>query len=978
MPVRFRGRSHILPVAGSSRLALAAGLAILAGGTAFAQEAGTQAPEGPLVSEPAAADADPADTEQREIVVTGSRIARQGFTAPTPLTVIGQDAIQAQGDTNIAEVLAEFPAFRPGQAPENSFVTITGNIGARTLDLRGLEPQRTLVLVNGRRFIPSSPQGTVDLNLIPTMLIQRAEIVTGGASAAYGSDAVAGVVNLILDTDLEGIRAQAQYGISERGDDANYQFGLAGGTGFAGGRGHVIAGFEYSENKGMGGCYQIDWCGQEYSNFSNGDWIAPTPANPDPGNPLPNRVTLPHKHPTLITPGLINSPGAGGNPLLRGTYFLADGTPVINGWDYGMWPSTFAMVGGDGHHQDPFTSAHLMKSPVRRWSAYMHGKYDLTDGIRVFAELSYGNVVGWQNGAQFREIGLAIRRDNPFLPAEVLALMGPNQASISLARDGDDFGVARFRGENETFRGVAGVEGELGGSWTWNAYYQYGHNRYDQEMANNRNNARFAESVDAVRNAQGQAVCRINADANPNNDNAACVPVNLFGEYQWDPAAKAYFYGTGWQTATIDQHVAAANIQGQLFDTWAGPVSVAAGLEYREDSIVGNADPVSLANGWYVGNGSAVSGSVDVREAYLETVVPLADGLPGAHNLELNGAIRLTDYSTSGQVTTWKVGGIWEPVEGLRLRGTRSRDIRAPNLLELFGSTTSASSRVVTGGIQYLPRVFTGGNDQLSPETADTWTAGVVLMPRWGFLDGLRVSADYYDIEIDGAISQVGAQTIVDRCALADVQEFCSLITFGTANPNEIVEVRNPWLNLNTLIVRGIDLEADYRLRLDEAKTLNFRILASYVKDLITVDSVGSIDRAGQTGVQTGALPGLPRWTVNGTVTYDSGPFSMNVQARYIAAGMMDATLIGPTDPGYDTDLPNSISDNHIEAMVYVDMGASYTFDLGGSRSLQLFAVVKNLTDPTPPVNVYSGSGTNPFLFDIVGRRFTFGARVAL
>jgi len=959
--------------AGLSRAALAVALATLGSGHALAQD------DTATADDTGYATSDDGSAQDQAIVVTGSRIARQGFTSPTPLTVLGQDSIQARGDTNIAQVLNELPAFRPSQTPENSFVTITGNIGARTLDLRGLAPQRTLVLVNGRRFIPSSPQGTVDLNLIPTMLIQRAEVVTGGASAAYGSDAVAGVVNLILDTRFTGLKAQAQYGISQEGEDETYQLGLIGGTSFADGRGHIVAGAEFSDNRGLGGCFSIDWCALEYSNFTNNDWIRPTADNPHPNNPLPNRVTLPHKHPTLITPGLINSPGAGGSPQLRGTYFLPDGTPVINAWDYGEWPSTFAQLGGDGHLQDAFTSAHLMKGPVRRWAAYLHGEYELTDSIKAFAEFSYGDVRGWQNGAQFREMNITIRRDNPYLPEEILALMGPEQPSIGLARDGDDFGVAKYRGVNKTVRGVVGLEGNLGGDWKWDAYYQYGHNRYEQEMANNRNNARWAKAIDAVRNEAGNIVCRVNADADPANDDAACVPVNLFGENQWDPAAKAYMYGTGWQTAKIQQHVAAANLQGSPFDTWAGPVSLAGGVEYRRDSIDGDADAVSLANGWYVGNGSAVSGDVSVREGYLETIIPLAVDAPFAKSLELNAAVRYTDYSTSGGVTTWKVGATWDLTDWFRLRGTRSRDIRAPNLLELFGSTTSAASRVVDqDGVQWLPRIFTGGNANLDPEKADTWTVGAVFSPKWGFLDGLRLSVDYYDIQIDDAISQVGGQTIVDRCFADRSSSFCDLVTFGTTNPAEIVEVRNPWLNLNTLIVRGIDIEGDYRLRLADTQSLSFRVLASYVKDYITVDSVGAIDRAGQTGVQTGSLPGLPRWTVNGTINYDSGPFNFNMQGRYIAGGVMDVTLVGPTDAGYSTDLPNSISDNHIEAMFYLDVGASYTFNLADDRKLQIFGAIKNLLNPTPPVNVYSGSGTNPFLFDMIGRRFTIGARVSL
>jgi outer membrane receptor protein involved in Fe transport len=916
------------------------------------------------VATPAAAQDAPAASEDQasedDIVVTGSRIARAGFTAPTPVTVVGQDQIQARGDTNIAEVLNELPSFRPSQTPENSFVTITGNIGARTLDLRGLAPQRTLVLVNGRRFIPSSAQGTVDLNLIPTMLVKRAEVVTGGASAAYGSDAVAGVVNLSLDTDLTGLRGQAQYGLADVGSDRNFQAALAGGASFAGGRGHIVAAVEYAKNEGTGGCYDFEWCAQEYSNFANNDW---------PGNGQPARVLLPHKHPTLLTGGVINT-----GPL-RGTQFLADGTPAP--FVYGMWPSTFAMVGGDGHAQDPFTSAHLMKSPVERAAFFVHAKLAVGDSAELFGELSYGSVIGTQNGAQTRDTAITIRRDNPFIPATILAQMiANNLQTISLARDGDDFGVAEFRGKNTTFRAVGGIKGTLGAGWRWDAYYQYGHNEYSQVMANNRITSRFAPAVDAVRTGTGAIVCRINADASTANDDPACAPANLFGENRWSPESKAYLYGTGWQNSVIGQHVVAANLQGDLFETWAGQVTIATGAEYRRDTIVGNADPISLANGWYVGNGSAVSGEIEVKEGYFEAAVPLARDWTMARLIELNGAIRLTDYSTSGQVTTWKVGAVYEPVEWLRLRATRSRDIRAPNLLELFGSTSSVSSRIVNpaNGVQFLPRVFTGGNAALTPEIADTSTVGLVLMPQWGFTRGLRVSVDYYDIKINKAISQVGGQTIVDRC-YAGVQEFCALLTRDASTA--ITEVRNPWLNLNTLIVRGVDIEAEYKLRLGELSSVDFRVLASYVKDYITVDSIGAIDRAGQTGVQTGALPGLPRWTVNGNVTFNSGPFSANVQARYIAKGIMDVTLVGPTDPGYDPKLANSISDNHIEAMAYVDLGMTYKLPVAGRRTAEIFGAVKNLLNPTPPVNVYSGSGTNPFLFDTVGRRYTIGVRVS-
>lgn len=948
-----KAESNLRPISATigsatSRIAVAAVMAAGLCNAALAQHEASPTPSQPSAEAQAPASTAPTET----IVVTGSRIAREGFTAPSPVTVVGTEAIQAFGTTNVAETLSELPSFRASQSPENTFVTLNGNLGARTLDLRGLAPQRTLVLVNSRRFVPSSSQGTVDINLIPTSLIRSVEVVTGGASAAYGSDAVAGVVNFLLDTDLEGVRGNAQYGISDRGDDEEWMLGLAAGTNFADGRGHVIAGGEYADNKGVGGCFTLPYCAEEYSNFTNTDW---------PNNGLPNRVTLPHKHATLTGGGLINS-----GPL-RGTKFLPDGTPAE--FEYGMWPSTFAMVGGEGHLGDPFTTAHYMKAPVERYSLYGMATFDFTNDLSAFLEASFGKVIGNARGAQTRDISITIQRDNPYIPEEVQQRMDEEGLSrFVLARAGDDFGVARYHAENRTFRIVGGLEGRVADFADWNVYYQYGDNKYDQTMDNNRIQSRFPLAVDAVARPDGTVICRSSL-ADPGN---GCIPVNLFGEFNWTQGAKDYLYGSGWQTTAIEQHVIAANLQAEPFSTWAGPVSLAVGGEYRDESIAGEADPISQQNGWYVGNGQSVRGGIDVKEAYAETVIPLAEDLPFARMLEVNGAIRLTDYSTSGTVTTWKLGLVYEPTDWLRLRATRSRDIRAPNLHELFGATSSAFSRVVdTDGVQYLPQVFTGGNAELQPESADTWTAGVVLTPE-SLLPGLRLSADYYDIQVNDAISQVGAQTTVDRCA-AGVDQFCGLVT--REGDGTISAVRNPWLNLDTLIIRGVDFEAAYATSIFDTARLSLRVLASYVDDYITIDSVGAIDRAGQTGVQTGALPGMPDWSGNATMTLEQGPARVSLAGRFINSGIMDVTLVGPTDKGYDPSLPNSISDNHLPSRIYVDLGIGYKLLDNGDRSVEFYGAIENLFDKNPPINVYSGSGTNPFLFDTILRRFTAGIR---
>lgn len=891
----------------------------------------------------------------QEVIVSGSRIVRSGFTAPTPVTVVGAQRIEQLAVTNVGDALNRLPAFRATQSPSTSFLS-AANIGARTLDLRGLGAERTLVLVNGRRFIPSSSRGTVDVNLIPAMLIDRVEVVTGGASAAYGSDAVAGVVNILLDDTLTGMRGQVSYGESQRGDNGEYQASFAGGMPFAAGRGHVIVGAEYSDADGMGNCYTRSWCATAWSNFNNPGHLT---------NGLPALVRMPHTHGATFTPGgLINGP----EPL-RGIQFLADGSPAP--FEYGSFVGPFFMSGGDGEGRNAFWTAPLLAVPVERLAMFGRVNVDLSDDVRAFADLSFGRIQARGQGAQTRDTNIAIQQDNAFLPESIRQMMIDHDiATLSFGRAGEDLGVAINRNDNRTWRLALGLEGELGGGWRWDGYYQYGDNDYEQTVENNRIQSRFPLAVDAVYAPDGSIVCR-SALTDPNN---GCQPINLFGEFQFSQAAKDWLYGTAWQRTKIEQHVLAFNLQGEPLSTWAGPVPVAFGVEYREDSIAGDADPISQVSGWYVGNGQSVDGKVDVKEAYLETALPLARDTAFAKSLELNGAMRLTEYSTSGTVETWKLGLVYEPLDWVRLRATRSRDIRAPNVQELFGATSAAFGRITDPltNLNGLPRVFTGGNPDLQPEVADTWTAGVVFTPYGTLFDGLRVSLDYFDISLKDAITTVGAQTIVDRCA-SGAADFCELITRDETLA--VIEVRNPAINLNRLIARGTDLELDYTLPQQPWGKLGVRLLGTWVKDLITIDSVGPTNRAGQTGVQTGATPGLPRWTANASVTYDYGPLTLTLEGRYIPKGKYDATLVGPEDDGYSPLLPNSISTNRVDGRFYMNLAGQYTLVERGGTEIELFGAIYNALDRDPPVSIANGAGTNTMLFDVMGRLYRLGLR---
>ncbi len=423
----------------------------------------------------------------------------------------------------------------------------------------------------------------------------------------------------------------------------------------------------------------------------------------------------------------------------------------------------------------------------------------------------------------------------------------------------------------------------------------------------------------------------------------------------------------------ITQHVAALDVQGDVIDLWAGPLSVAAGVEYRRDQVNGLTDPISATGGFYVSNFAASNGRVNVKEGFFEAVLPLLKDSALGKSLELNGAVRRTDYSTSGAVTTWKIGGVYEPISMLRLRTTLSRDIRAPNVNELFGSVTRSFSSFTdpSNGRQSLIEVVSGANNTLRPEVADTFTAGVVLRSL-PFLSGFNLSVDYYNIRVANAIGQVGSATIANRCALGAI-EFCPLITRNGAG--EVTLINDRLQNVNGFKTRGVDIEATYRTSLGTGSSLDLRLLATKVFDLITVDSAGSTDRAGQTGFRASTTPGVPDWIFDGIATLRAGPISVSAHGRYIPEGKFNVDFVGPEDAGYSVTKPNSISSNRVAGRFYADLTLGWNVK-AGSTDLEYFFAVKNLLDKDPPIAPSAVGITNQVLFDQVGRSFRVGVRI--
>jgi iron complex outermembrane receptor protein len=966
----------------------------------------------------AADDLDGQDT----ILVTGSRLARSTFDAPQPVTVLGAEEMAQVQATNVGEVISDIPAFRPSNNPStNGFGSF--NVGAQIVNLRGLGVTRNLVLVDGRRFAPTTREGSVDLNFIPSTLVSRIEVVTGGASAAYGSDALAGVVNIILDSQLDGFKAQLDYGVAEEGDGDNLHAGFAWGTDYLDGRGHFIIGGEYSDQSRVGNCFTRDWCE-----------VGAVVVNPGyaANNGMPQYVRSDDNggwffNPAGVVSRLNNASGIG-NVIAnsRGTGAITFSTGgAVQSYRAGSPAAGLSQIGGDLYAT--YTDVDMI-APVERYTLFSRLAYELTDNVNGFLEGSWGHVDGGTFQAAYFSSTIPIFADNPFIPAAIRSVAGfpapgqptgpasltrPATATFNLGRVFDDLARGFSRSVADTYRVTAGLDGDLGGGFSWDVYYQYGRTDRLQTVDNNlvvgdptkslanpaliaQSNARFFFAADAVIDpATGQPTCRalLSTDVALRAAAAGCVPINLFGSGNVSEPGKAYIYDQLREDIALDQHVVAANLRGATGDVLAGPLSFAIGGEFRRDGIVVTHDPLSNLYAYFQNFGSDYDGTTRVVEGYVEAELPIAEGMPGLQSLTLNGAVRQAFYRTQGfgsylraparntfDATTWKVSLNWEPADWIRLRATQSHDVRAPNFAELFlasaSSFTPVTNRFVLASgnpTTNFPSIFSGGSPDLAPEKANTTTLGMVLTPQGG-LDGLRFSVDAYRIRVNDYIGTApgGAQFLVDRC-FAGVTQACAYID-RNATTGAITAVRNVSLNLDQILAKGIDFEAEYRIDMPGEAMLTMRAIATYVDTLRTVSLGDVVDRAGQTGNSAGLA--APDLTLNGTVTYAAPRWSLTLQGRYIDSGLYDAQRIGPDNAAYATTLLNSISDNRVASRFYANLFGSVFID--ADQRFELFGSVSNLFDRDPPAAPETQFYTNPVYFDTLGRYYRAGVRVKL
>lgn len=889
------------------------------------------------------------------VVVTGSRVARDGFDAPTPVNVLGLEEIKASAPANIADFVNTLPSVAGSSTAANSSGSLSnGAAGISALNLRALGTGRTLVLFDGQRSVVSAATGQVDTNTFPQSLISRVEVVTGGASSAYGSDAIGGVVNFILDKDYTGIKSSAEYGETTYGDGENWKYNVTGGGGFADGKGHFLASAEWFHQEGVQ-TIDRDWNRTGYFAIRN----------PNTSATAPYYIISNHVGISTYTPGGLITAGP-----LKGTYFGVNGavSQLAYGAVSGQW-----MVGGDWDYSSSgIVGTNTLIPDEDRSSYFGRVSYEITPNIEVFGQASYAKYEGLSYYISPTHTGVTIRADNAFLPTSVKSQMTAlGLTSFTMGTSNIDMPASGSAMERETERYVVGAKGDFrafGLGVDWDGYYQHGKTKTHEQLTPTWNTARLTLATDAVL-YNGQIVCR-STITDPSN---GCVPLNRFGQGVASKAALAYVLGTPYRDQHFTQDVAAFNIRTNDIKGWAGPISLATGAEYRKEEMGGFVEAQYQSSGWKYGNFRATSGKYNVAEAYAEAVVPLFQGA------DFNGAFRITDYSTSGTVKTWKAGVTYAPIPDIKIRGSASRDIRAANMSELYDAGTARSNSVNINGVSTAFVQNLQGNPDAKPEIADGLGIGVVVSPR--FLPGVQASVDYYDISVKGVISFVTAQQVTDYCYIQKVTSYCANLKFN----NGVLSIIDLYYaNLNKMTAKGLDVEVSYRTDLSDlvswgAGRLALRGMFTHYIENVTDDGVTHIDLA---GANTGSTPD---WVYRLSANYDVDNWAFNLTARGVSSGVVSnaytecqSACPASVAPYY------TINDNSVKGATYVDVSATYRFVVADVKG-EGFLSIRNLFNKDPvlvanPANLGAENTvgypqTNRNLYDTVGRTFRVGLR---
>lgn len=946
----------------------------------------------------------PKDSTEGEIVVTGTRLRVSGYDAPTPTTIISAENIASSAQPNVFNAITQLPSLQGSTgATVGTNNTSTGQNGLSSFNLRGLGPIRTLTLLDGQRVVPANVTGVPDISLFPQLLIKRVDIVTGGASASYGSDAVAGVINLITDTKFSGFKANVLGSITKYGDNESVSAQAAWGGSFADDRLHLVLSAEYTREGG------VPSNGFGAGPGPNGrTWYAApslqvrTIANTVSGSPQITRILNGQDY-QFAKYGLITS-----GPL-QGTAFGANGVPFTfnygsNGRPTGTGAVTNCIApfceGGD--LSGNVGNGTSLASKLDRYNAYGRVSYDLDSRNEIFATVNVSRVSSSStpNPGAFKNANLTIQCDNPYVPASIQAACVTNaitsfQFGTSNAQLPKFINVQPVREQVRVVLGMDGAIDLLGSEWKYNAYAQLGRNLTTIDVDDITLTPRYNASIDAIRDISGAIVCR-SAIARA----SGCVPMNVLGNVAPTAAALAYVTpANGPHQRSVQQEFAFGySISATPFSLWAGPVAFAAGVEYRNESYRVTGDPygdgtapenpytadypadpllnVTNGNNWYAGNFHRGNGKYDVAEAYAEFGIPLFNS-SGAGKAMLNLAGRATNYSTSGFVATYKIGGTWDtPLSGLRFRAVHSKDVRAPNLSELFAAPTivniTVNDPVTKTAVTAQSRTI--GNPNLSPEIGKTTELGVVYSnPSW--LPGFSASVDYYTIKIDKLISTITPQQTVDLC-FAGNASLCGNVFLtggGSTNPNYVIVQA---INLAQIETRGLDIEASYQFELPGVPgKFALRGLATHTFSFLTKTGVLGQEPIESAGNNSGSVP---YWKFFTTQAWETDRFSLNLTERWFSDGVINRMYVEcQTNCPAPTVNHPTINDNRMNGAFYIDVGGSVNI----SDAVKFYFKVDNLLNRNPEPDykaVPNNFGANPLLYDIFGRTFRAGVRFKL
>ncbi|MEJ1966071.1 MAG: TonB-dependent receptor [Gammaproteobacteria bacterium] len=926
-----------------------------------------------------------------EVTVTGSRIAaRPGYESPTPLTVLSADDLLGNSaNSDVKNSLQELPVFAGGgyNTTYGAGVPSFNAAGVSSIEMRNLGITRTLVLLDGMRAVGSLANGLVDVDTFPQQLVKQVEVVTGGASAVYGSDAVAGVTNFILDHDFTGVKGEISGGETTYGDGSNTKLSLAGGFKFAGGKGHVLLSGETTNQDGVTGAAR-DWNWTMHEYILNPAYAA--------GNGAPQYITSDNAFLATATKGGLISYGP-----LTGIAFGQGGTPYK--FNYGTHVAGDVFMAGGDAASTLTSDAYSLLPDQKRRNLFGRVSYDVTDHFNAYLQVSHAT--NWTSGISFPHYlvatsptaGLLVSSGNPFIPASVQAQMTAlGVTSFRVGTMAYDLPWVTAETDRTTNRYVAGGTGDFdlfATNWKWNAYANIGRTTGNTYTHNARNVAKFNLALDAVRDpATGAIVCRSTLTS-PNN---GCVPFDAMGTGVNSAAALNYVLGTPNDYQSVSEDDYGATVTGDLFEGWAGPISLALSAEHRKESAVDEPDPISLVAGWHSGNHQPLNASTQVSEAAVETLIPLLKDKPFAEMWDLSAAYRYTDYKISGKANTWKFGTTWTPVSGVRFRGTVSRDIRAPNISDLFQAQNYGLGAVInpwSNQSNVINRVQLGSPD-LVPEIATTKTFGVVLQPT--FAPGLGFSIDYYDTLVKDAIALVSANSVPGLCFQNMQKGSAELCDWITWDPNAgapfsatgvIAQARQGNFNMASQKVRGVDVEASYRFSLDQLaedlpgavqlRVIGTRNLENFTDDgnpnTLDFETVGA---------------GVSKNRVNSSAAYTVGQFTGGVTMRYFSGTVSSNSSIEcQTNCPVSNTVQTTFDDIHTKPSAkYYDVSLSWSLDslLGHETDSRLFLNVKNVFDKDPPLipniggsgslpYIYSRTGASNAQYDILGRTFRAG-----